>query len=111
MMNQVEIIDSSNMSYHSYLEPFICAEERCINMANEAAIDFELPKDILTGNHMHSKHHSEFQNNENDEARKQHRYTRGVKMGGELEQKFMSQTFGDDIAFKFKMPATEIYLS
>lgn len=32
-------------------------------------------------------------------------------VGGERDQKFLSQTFGDDLAFKFQMPATEIYLS
>ena len=25
-------------------EQFLCAEDRCISMANEAAIDFEIPK-------------------------------------------------------------------
>ena len=32
-------------------------------------------------------------------------------VGVERDPKFLSQTFGDNLAFKFQMPATEIYLS
>ena len=57
-------MESANISQHSYLEPFVCSEERCINLANEAAIDFELPMDILTGAHHanNSKQSSELNN-------------------------------------------------
>ena len=46
-----------NMSQHSYLEPFICSEERCISQqVNDAAmINFDhLPMDILK--HASGKH-------------------------------------------------------
>lgn len=49
MTNRAESNNRSsvNMSMDSYLEPFLCGEYRCISMANEEAINFDLPKDIL----------------------------------------------------------------
>ena len=86
-----------------------------------------MPNDIFIGasnggnNHLqvqsnhHNKSYSASVTNEYDDSKRTSaakKHYQGVEiMSGERDKKFLSQTFGDEITFKFKMPATEIYLS
>lgn len=46
-MSQSDKQGETSNSQHSSFEQFLCSESRCRNLANEAAIDFEMPMDIL----------------------------------------------------------------
>ena len=36
--------DGLETSKLSEVDPFVCSEQRCINLANEAAMDFDMPQ-------------------------------------------------------------------